>query len=486
MIQPLPGDLPSSRINILDPVPGAPGGEKDGSFAALAPYSAPPPHGLAEQEKAPGVKVAFRALTDAESEALLWMRTWLAETLAHPESRLTGRTLEEQLTAGVTAYNAHAHSRGGVQELLDLALVPLLCAHYTGWRQLYPYARRPDVTSIFVNGPHSVYVEREGKQLRVGAGLSEDDIAALVNKLTGLQLTQGSPVVEARTLDGSRLSAVHATLSEGGSTLAFRRYPRRYSLNELIQLRMLTQLAAEFLREAVQAGLSIVVSGGTGSGKTTLLQALIDTLPKTTRLGLVEQRPELRPHGDNFVQMHAQPATVEGHRAYSLTEMVQAILWQQPDRVVVGECRGPEALAWLRAANSGHDGCMTSIHAEEGAQSAIWVLEALVSEGNPNLTEANIRRRIATGIQLLIHARRLRSGRRVVTEIIQVVPSPSSAGAFASSPLFRADPERDWQLAHTEHQLDAHLAERFTRAGLSTDLWRRTAGLPGGGEGRKG
>ncbi len=319
----------------------------------------------------------------------------------------------------------------------------------------------------------------------MGAGLAEEDIAALVSKLTGLQLTQGTPMIEARTLDGSRLSAVHAILSEGGSTLAFRRYPRRYPLHTLVQLRMLTQLAAQFLRDAVQAGLSLVISGGTGSGKTTLLQALIDTLPPTTRLGLVEQRPELLPHGENFVQLHAQPATVEGHRAYTLSEMVQAILWQQPDRVVVGECRGPEALAWLRAANSGHDGCMTSIHAEEGAQNAIWVLEGMVSEGNPSLTEATIRRRIATGIQLLIHTARLRSGRRVVTEIVQVVPSPSSVGAFASSPLFRADPERDWLLAQTEHQLDAHLAERFTRAGLSPDLWRRSAGVPGA-EGRRG
>jgi pilus assembly protein CpaF len=448
---------------------------RPGPIPSTAPRATPVERERALVQVGPG---QFRDLTKAEQEALAWIRAWLEQELARAGSPLAQMSLDEQLYAGILHYNAapRAEEYG---PLFTADFVPLLRAHYTGWRQLDPLARRADVTALFVNGPHAIYLEAGGVSQRVGEGLSEEEIAALVNKLTGQQLTQGTPIVEARTSDGSRLSALHASVAGGSSSLAFRRYPRRLSLAELVQAQMLTPLAAQFLRDAVLVGLSILISGGTGSGKTTLLQALIDCLPRQTRLGLVEQRPELRPQGDNFVQLHAQPLTIEGNRDLPLSALVHALLWQQPDRVVVGECRGSEALGWLRAANSGHRGCMTTIHANQGVQSAFWVLEGMVSEANAHLSETQIRRRIATGIQLVLHAKKLAGGRRVITEIAQVIPSPGSAAQFASAPLFLADAARDYLLARSEHALDRALAELFELEGLDPDPWRR----PGSKEG---
>jgi pilus assembly protein CpaF len=421
----------------------------------------------------------FRNLDEEEQAALNWIREWLGRERARRGSTLGQLGLHDQLQLGLNQYNSTAHNGSGYRDLLVGGLVPLLAAHLTGWRQLYPLAMRPDWTSIFVNGQRSVYVEIGGVDHRVGDGLPEEEIANLVLKLTGQQLNQGHPLVEARTHDGIRLAATHAFLSDIGSALAFRRSLRRFRLHELVGQQMLTPSAEQFLRTAYLAGLSLIVAGGTNSGKTTLAQALLDSLPPSVRVGIVETDAELYPHHDNDFQLHAHEDPLDGNRAYLLSEMVARMLRLQPDRVVVGEIRKGEALPWLNAANSGHGGALATVHADQGVQRTIWRLEGMARQGDPGMPLAVIRQQIALGVQLVVHLKKIPDGRRYVNEIAQVVPSPGSEQQFASSLLFKADPARDFTLARQDTALHASLVEMFQSAKLSPELWVR----PGGREG---
>jgi pilus assembly protein CpaF len=294
-----------------------------------------------------------------------------------------------------------------------------------GYGPLQPLLEDPDVSEIMVNGPQNVYVERNGRIEQapiVFAG--EGHLMRIIDKIVsevGRRIDESSPMVDARLPDGSRVNAIIPPLALCGPTLTIRKFAKQpYALQDLVRFGTLTQQSAEFLAACVAGKLNILVSGGTGVGKTTLLNALSAYIPDNERIITIEDSAELQLQQRHVIPLEARPANVEGRGEIKIRELVRNALRMRPDRLVVGEVRGAETLDMLQAMNTGHEGSLTTIHAN-APRDALSRLETLVLTGGVELPLRAIREQIASAFDLLVQVSRLVDGSRRVTHVTEVV-----------------------------------------------------------------
>lgn len=283
----------------------------------------------------------------------------------------------------------------------------------------------PTISEIMVNGPEMIYVERQGRLEKSGARFtSEQHLRQIIDRIVapiGRRVDESSPMVDGRLSDGSRVNAIIAPLAVRGSSLTIRKFPdRALTMSDLILSGSITQGGGEFLQACVVGGLNIIVSGGTGTGKTTMLNLLSGFIPAHERVVTIEDAVELRLVHENLVSLEARPANAEGVGAVMIRDLVKNALRMRPDRIVVGECRGGEALDMLQAMNTGHEGSLTTAHANSG-RDLLARLETMVLMAELDLPSRAIRDQIASAVQLVVHLHRLQDGRRAITSISEIV-----------------------------------------------------------------
>jgi pilus assembly protein CpaF len=290
---------------------------------------------------------------------------------------------------------------------------------------LRPLIDDDSLTEIMVNGPEMVYVERKGKILLTDIRFdSEEHLLRVIDTIVssvGRRIDQRSPLCDARLLDGSRVNAAIAPVALDGPILTIRKFSKDpYQVNDLIGFGTLTVESAAFVQACVLARANIVVSGGTGTGKTTLLNVCSSFIPIDERIVTIEDAAELQLHQEHVCRMESRPSDVNGDGRITIRDLVANSLRMRPDRIVVGECRGGEALDMLQAMNTGHDGSLTTVHANSPRES-LSRLETLVLMAGMDLPIKAIRQQISGAINLVIQLSRLKDGSRKVTSITEVI-----------------------------------------------------------------
>lgn len=301
------------------------------------------------------------------------------------------------------------------------------------------------VSEVMVNGPDKIYVERQGRLERVPCRFdSAEEVTRMVHRIIsplGRRIDESSPMVDARLPDGSRLNAVIPPLALDGPLVTIRRFTvHALTLEALIELGTLSPEQARYLNEAVQARKNILLSGGAGTGKTTMLNALSACVPPGERIVTIEDAAELRLQQDHVVRLEARPPNLEGKGVVTIRDLVRNALRMRPDRLVVGEVRGPEALDMLQAMNTGHSGSMATIHANS-APEALSRLETMVLMAGVSLPLRVVRDQVASAIDLVVHLGRGREGTRTVREI--AVVSGTSGGQYRLRPFTQEREGRD-------------------------------------------
>jgi pilus assembly protein CpaF len=293
-----------------------------------------------------------------------------------------------------------------------------------GFGPLEPIMRDPTVTDILVNTYQYVYVERGGKLERLATGFQDDKhLMRVIDRIVsavGRRVDDSSPMVDARLPDGSRVNAIIPPLAVDGPLLSIRRFPaERLKAENLVTLRAITRPMLEFLEHCVRSRLNIIISGGTGSGKTTLLNILSGFISERERIVTIEDAAELQLHQEHVARLETRPPNVEGKGAVRQRQLVINALRMRPDRIVIGEVRGEEALDMLQAMNTGHDGSLTTVHANT-PRDALSRVETMISMAGMNLPEKSMRQQIASAIQVVVQGARLSDGTRKITSISEI------------------------------------------------------------------
>jgi pilus assembly protein CpaF len=302
----------------------------------------------------------------------------------------------------------------------------------TGLGPLEPLLADDAVEEVMVNGPDSVYVERLGRIERADVGFAgEGELMHAIERILaplGRRVDEASPLCDARLPDGSRVNVVIPPLALSGPCLTIRRFRRHgFSLGELVENETLPHELAGFLERCVRARVSILVSGGTGSGKTTTLGALSGALPQGERIVTIEDAAELKLRQPHVVRLEARPPNLEGRGEVTIRQLVRNALRMRPDRIVVGEVRGPEALDMLMALNTGHEGSLTTVHANSPPD-ALRRVETLALMAGVGLPHAAVREQLASALQLVVHQGRGSDGRRRLESVAEVVRLGDAAG----------------------------------------------------------
>ena len=293
-----------------------------------------------------------------------------------------------------------------------------------GFGPLQDLLRAPTISEIMVVRSDQIFVERDGIIEKSGRRfISEKVTESIIERIVaqvGRRIDRSQPLVDARLPDGSRVNAIIPPLAVFGPCLTVRKFPiQRLTMDDLIDYDTISKAAATFLRACVINHRSVLISGGTGSGKTTMLNVVSSFIPYKERIVTIEDTSELRLHQEHVVSLESKPANVEGTGEYSIRDLVKNALRMRPDRIIVGECRGSEALDMIQAMNTGHDGSMTTIHANS-SEEVIQRLELLMLMG-AELPISSIHRQIASAIDLVVHIDRLPNGRRVVSQVTELV-----------------------------------------------------------------
>jgi pilus assembly protein CpaF len=302
----------------------------------------------------------------------------------------------------------------------------------TGLGPLEPLLSDPSVEEVMVNGPSEVYIERAGKLQRAGVSFAgEAELMHAIERVLaplGRRVDEASPLCDARLPDGSRVNVVIPPLSLSGPCLTVRRFRQQgFSLRELVAGGTLPGEVAELLALCVAARAAVLVSGGTGSGKTTTLNALSGAIPGEERIVTIEDAAELQLRQQHVVRLESRPANLEGRGEVTIRQLVVNALRMRPDRIVVGEVRGPEALDMLQALNTGHDGSLTTVHANSPAD-ALRRIETLALMAGVGLPHAAVRDQVASAFDLVVHQSRLPGGARVVESVSEVTRVAGGAG----------------------------------------------------------
>ena len=293
-----------------------------------------------------------------------------------------------------------------------------------GLGPLEPLLRDPAVSDILVNTYRHVFIERKGVLERVTATFQDDaHLLRVIDRIVsrvGRRVDDSSPMVDARLADGSRVNAIIPPLAVDGPLLSIRRFPaERLKAEDLVTLTALTQPMLDFLSHCVKCRLNCLISGGTGAGKTTLLNVLSSFISPHERVVTIEDAAELQLHQEHVARLETRPANVEGKGAIRQRQLVVNALRMRPDRIVVGEVRGEEALDMLQAMNTGHDGSLTTVHANT-PRDALTRIETMIAMGATNLPEKAMRQQVASAIQIVVQQTRLSDGSRRVTNISEI------------------------------------------------------------------
>jgi pilus assembly protein CpaF len=339
-------------------------------------------------------------------------------TMNDYELRQELRRGAEELCSYRTDLLSFAERKQLIDELIDETL---------GLGPLEPLLRDPTVSDILINGPKTVYVERRGRLEQSSVTFhDEQHLVEIVQRIAsriGRRLDESSPMVDARLQDGSRVNAVIRPLALDGALVSIRRFSNRpMQAGDLIRRQTATSEMIDFLAACVKARLNIVVSGGTGGGKTTLLNMLSGYIPNDERVATIEDAAELRLQQPHVARMETRPANLEGKGEVTTRDLLRNSLRMRPDRIIVGECRGSEAFDMLQAMSTGHDGSLTTIHAND-TRDAINRLEMLVGMAGADLPIWFIHRQIASAIQIVVQVARLTGGNRKIVQISEITGS---------------------------------------------------------------
>ena len=346
--------------------------------------------------------------------AKLGPELFTAETTGDLSERVL-RAVTEQLALDRTPLTRDER-RQLVREITDDIL---------GYGPLEPFLRDDSVTEVMVNGGERIYIERAGKiELTDSTFVDDAHLLRIIDKIVsqvGRRVDEASPMVDARLPDGSRVNAIIPPLALRGPTLTIRKFSRDpYTMDDLINFGTLTAKSAHFLAACVQGKLNVLVSGGTGTGKTTTLNALSAYIPGDERIITIEDAAELQLQQDHVITLEARPPNIEGQGEVKIRELVRNALRMRPDRIIVGEVRGPETLDMLQAMNTGHEGSLTTIHANS-PRDALARLETLVLTAGVELPLRAIREQVASAFDLLVQITRLVDGSRRISHVTEVL-----------------------------------------------------------------
>ena len=378
------------------------------------------------------------------------------------------RAVEQELTAERTPLTRDEHNRL-VKEITDDIL---------GYGPLEPLLADDSVTEVMVNGFDHIYIERAGKiESTQAAFLDNAHLLRIIDKIVsqvGRRIDEASPMVDARLPDGSRVNAIIPPLSLKGPTLTIRKFSRDpYTIHDLISFGTLSQKSSDFLAACVRGKLNVLISGGTGTGKTTMLNAVSSFIPNEERIVTIEDAAELQLQQDHVVTLESRPPNIEGRGEIRIRELVRNALRMRPDRIIVGEVRGAETLDMLQAMNTGHEGSLTTIHANT-PRDALARLETLVLTAGVDLPLRAIREQISSAFDLIAHLTRLVDGSRRISHVTEVLrmeseiitlqdvflARPPEEGSFSNGPVNLLAP-----LAYTG--LKPHFLDKLAANGVN-------------------
>jgi pilus assembly protein CpaF len=365
-------------------------------------------------------------LPSSEERLLRYKKDLHQKLISQMDLAAIGSMSEEELKAEV---------RRGVEtlcrqstDLLSLAererLVTEVLDETFGLGPLEPLMRDPTVSDILVNGPKTIYVERRGKLSRTEVVFNDEkhllDVVRRIVSRIGRRIDETSPLCDARLADGSRVNAIIPPLALDGTLLSIRRFGKTPLLaSDLVEKKAITQEMITFLSGCIKARVNMVISGGTGSGKTTLLNALSSFISHDERVATIEDAAELRLQQPHVVRMETRPPNIEGQGEITTRDLVRNALRMRPDRIIIGECRGAETLDMLQAMNTGHDGSMTTVHAND-TRDAIGRMEMMIGMAGFDLPIWIIRKQISSAVQVIVQVARLPGGVRKIIKISEI------------------------------------------------------------------
>jgi pilus assembly protein CpaF len=345
----------------------------------------------------------------------------------------------------------------------------------TGFGPIDPLLRDDTISEIMVNGPFKVYVERKGRiELSEVKFLNDQHVRRVIDRIIspiGRRIDESTPMVDARLPDGSRVNAIIPPLALDGATVTIRKFAKTpLTVDDLVRFGSLTQECVQFLRSCVIARLNCIVAGGTGSGKTTLLNVLSSFIPEDERIVTVEDAAELQLRQEHVVRLETRKPNIEGKGAVTVRDLVINCLRMRPDRIVVGECRGGEALDMLQAMNTGHDGSLTTAHANS-PRDTLARLETMSLMAGIDLPLRVVREQIASAVQLIIFQERMRDGSRHVTYVTEIVGLQGEN--YVTQDIFRFD-----QTAIQDGRIVGRLAPTGNRPTFLQQMVDEGVGLP--------
>ncbi|HEY3415009.1 MAG TPA: CpaF family protein [Armatimonadota bacterium] len=352
--------------------------------------------------------VHARLMDEVESSHLQAMDD---EALMHHVTAVTARLINER----------HLALPSRVVEMLRKEVLYELRGH----GPIQPLLDDPSVSEVMVNGSDSVYIERYGRLEKSDVRFQDDNhVRRIIERIVaplGRRIDESSPMVDARLKDGSRVNAIIPPLALNGPVLTIRKFSRKpFSSQDLVRMGTYNESMERFLQAAVGARLNIIVSGGTGSGKTTTLNVLTSFIPENERIVTIEDAAELQPQQEHVVALESRPANIEGKGEITIRQLVRNSLRMRPDRIVVGEVRGGEALDMLQAMNTGHDGSISTAHAN-APRDTLARLETMVLMSGTTLPARSIREQICSAVHLIVHQARMRDGTRKITNVTELV-----------------------------------------------------------------
>jgi pilus assembly protein CpaF len=379
--------------------------------------------GLVLVASTPGAATASLANLTPLSELKERIRTVL---LTRIDPTVAGRIPRAALRVEIAKLVSEIATEERVQlnKLEEMALAADLSDDMVGLGPLEPFLEDDEITDILANGPLDIYVERGGKLEKTGARFRDAqhlvNIAQRIATAVGRRIDEASPMVDARLADGSRVNIVLPPLVLNGGTISIRKFPKRsLTLDTMVRQQNLSPEVSHVLQIAARSRINILISGGTGSGKTTLLNAISQYIDCDERIITVEDAVELRLQQPHVVQMETRPPNIEGVGQVAQRELVRNALRMRPDRIIVGEVRGPEAFDMLQAMNTGHDGSMSTIHANS-PRDALYRVENMVMMANLSLPLKAIRMQIASAVNLIVHVERMWDGIRRVQSVVEI------------------------------------------------------------------
>ena len=388
--------------------------------ATTQPPTAPP---APAAPGAPGPATPAGAMSNEEIRKLKqWLIGRVSASVENPatlkQTEATRKDIEARLQ------EAYASTRVNLPESARVELMKDVLNEFFGFGPIQPLLDDQTVTEVMVNGPHRVYIERQGKLTLTPVKFDDDEhVRRIIDRIIlplGRRVDTDNPLVDARLPDGSRVNAIIPPVAIDGSSVTIRKFgTKKLTVEDLIEFGSMTPQIAEFLKACVVSRMNIVVSGGTGSGKTTLLNVLSGFIPEDERIVTIEDAAELKLNQDHVVRMEAKKPNLDGKGEVTIRDCVKNSLRMRPDRIVVGECRGGEALDMLQAMNTGHDGSITTLHANT-PRDAVSRMETMSLMAGLDFPLKVIREQIASAIELIVQQARMRDGSRKITYITEV------------------------------------------------------------------